>query len=38
MLKMFFDLTEKNIDFFRDYFLLLFEAKYKEKYRRGLEI
>ena len=34
----FFDLTEKIIDFFRDYYFLLSEAKYKAKYGKGLEI
>ena len=34
----FFDLTEKIIDFFRDYYFLLSEAKYKSKYGKGLEI
>ena len=32
MLKLFFDLREKIIDFFRDYSLLLSEAKYKAKH------
>ena len=34
----FFDLREKIIDFFRDHFLLLSDAKYKAKYRRGLKM
>ena len=34
----FFDLTEKIIDFFKDYHFLLSEAKYKVKYGKGLEI
>ena len=38
MLKNFFDLRERIIDFFRDYSLLLSEAKYKAKYGRGLKI
>ena len=38
MSKFSFDLIEKSIDFFRDYSYLLFEAKYKGKYGRGLKI
>ena len=34
----FFDLTKKIIDFFRDYSILLSEAKYKANHERGLEI
>ena len=34
----FFDLRENIIDFFRDYSLLLSDAKYKAKYGRGLKI
>ena len=34
----FFDLKEKNIDFFKDYSLLLSEAKYKAKCGRGVKI
>ena len=34
----FFDLTKKIIDFFRDYSVLLSEAKYKVKHGRGLKI
>ena len=34
----FFDLTKKIIDFFRDYSVLLSEAKYKANHERGLEI
>ena len=33
-----FDLGEKIIDFFRDYSFLLYEAKYKLKYGKGLKI
>ena len=36
--QIFFDLGEKIIDFFRDYSLLLPEAKHKAKYERGLKI
>ena len=34
----FFDLREKNINFFRDYSFLLSEVKYKAKYGSGLKI
>ena len=34
----FFDLREKNIDFFRDYSFLLSEVIYKAKYGKGLKI
>ena len=34
----FFDLREKVIDFFRDYYFLISEAKYKAKYGEGLKI
>ena len=34
----FFDFKEKVIDLFRNYAFLLFEAKYKIKYGRGLKI
>ena len=34
----YFDLREKNINFFKDYFLLLSEAKYKGKYGMSLKI
>ena len=37
MLKFFFDLREKIIDFFRDYSLLLFEAKCKAKHGKCLK-
>ena len=33
-----FDLGEKIVDFFRDYSFLLYEAKYKLKYGKGLKI
>ena len=37
MLKIFFDLRAKIIDFFRDFFFfLLSEAKYKVKYQKRL--
>ena len=38
MWKNFFDLRERIIDFFRDYSLLLSEAKYKAKYGKGFKI
>ena len=38
MLKKFFDLRKKIIDYFRNYSFLLSEAKYKAKYRKGLKI
>ena len=38
MLKNFFDLRERIIDFFRDYSLLLSEAKYKAKYGKSFKI
>ena len=38
MLKIFLDLREKIIDFFRDYSFLLSEAKYKAKYGSGIKI
>ena len=34
----FFDLREKIFVYFRDYYFLLYEAKYKEKYGRSLKI
>ena len=36
--EIFFDLRKKIIDFFRDYYFLLSEAKYKVKYGKGLKI
>ena len=33
-----FDLREKIVDFYRDYFSLLSESKYRAKYRRVLKI
>ena len=36
ILTIFFDLREKNF-FFRDYYFLISEAKYKAKYEKGLE-
>ena len=38
MLQSFFDLREKTVDFFRDYFLLISEAQYKAKYGRDLTV
>ena len=34
----FFDLREKIIDFFRDYYFLLCEEKYRAKYVKGLKL
>ena len=34
----FFDLQEKIIDFFRDYYFLLFEAKYESNYGEGFKM
>ena len=36
--EIFFDLRKKIIDFFRYYYFLLSEAKYKVKYGKGLKI
>ena len=38
MFKNFFDLREKIINFYRDYSILLSEAKYKAKHGKGLKI
>ena len=38
MLTFLFDLREKIINFFKDYFVLVSEAKYKTKYGKGLKI
>ena len=38
MFKNFFDLREKIINFYRDYSILLSQAKYKAKHGKGLKI